>query len=198
AAPLHDSSGAVHGVMAVVAAIAERKKVEESARRLILEQAARAQAEAAQQRMSFLAEASRMLASSLEHEVTLERAGRLAVSCLADWCIIEVSGDELLPRWVAVACANPAHEALARDLERRCRSDPDRLRPLLAPQHAQQQAISDSVLADLSPDPAHRQDMRRLDFTSYLAIPLRAHERSLGAMLLLTAGASLHSGDIDV
>ncbi len=53
------------------------------------EKKARAEAEAAQQREAFLAEASAILASSLDYETTLQSVAQLCVPYLGDWCIID-------------------------------------------------------------------------------------------------------------
>ncbi len=52
------------------------------------ERAARANAEAAQARSAFLAEASTLLASSLDDRTTLGRLARLSVPAVADWCVV--------------------------------------------------------------------------------------------------------------
>jgi signal transduction histidine kinase len=54
------------------------------------ERAARAEAEAARQRATFLGEGSAILASSLEWDATLASIARLAVPSIADWCTVEV------------------------------------------------------------------------------------------------------------
>src|SRR5690606_1321376 len=51
----------------------ERRKAEETRVQLIREQAARAAAEAAQQRLAFLSEASAILTSSLDYQAMLQR-----------------------------------------------------------------------------------------------------------------------------
>jgi hypothetical protein len=61
------------------------------------EVAARMEAEAAEQRMRFLADASRLLAASLDRVSTLEAVGHLAVNHIADLCIIE-AGEEPFQR----------------------------------------------------------------------------------------------------
>ena len=65
------------------------------------QQQLRAAAEAAQQRLAFLAEASRILASSLEYARTLEHVAQLAVPRLADWCTIHVVEEDGSVRQVA-------------------------------------------------------------------------------------------------
>lgn len=68
----------------------ERKKMEEHTRRLIREQTARVQAEAAARRLAFLSEASRVLASSLDLETTFASIARLSVPVLCDYCTIDL------------------------------------------------------------------------------------------------------------
>jgi len=61
--------------------------------------------------MAFLAEAGRVLASSLDHEVTLDRLARLAVREMADFAIIDlVEGGEV--RRVAAAHRDPERQEL--------------------------------------------------------------------------------------
>jgi PAS domain-containing protein len=74
--------------------VTERRHAEESARRLIREQAARSAAEAAADRFRFLAEASRLLSTPLDYEETLRILGRLCVDQIADWAIIYVVDEQ--------------------------------------------------------------------------------------------------------
>jgi PAS domain S-box-containing protein len=54
----------------------------------------RAAAEEAERRSKFLAEASTLLASSLDYQTTLAQVARLAVPELADWCAVDMRGTE--------------------------------------------------------------------------------------------------------
>src|SRR5207237_7351233 len=74
--------------------ITERKRADAERMQLLTEQAARVQAEAAEQRVAFLAEASTRLASSLDYELTLRNVAELAVPTLADACIVDVLTEE--------------------------------------------------------------------------------------------------------
>ncbi len=67
------------------------------------EQAARAEAEARQERLGFLAEASNVLAASLDFEKTFENLAFLIVPRLADFCVIEIADEDGALQQVAVA-----------------------------------------------------------------------------------------------
>ena len=80
-------------------------------------QQAVAQAEAAQRRLTFLAEASTLLASSLDYEATLRTVARLAVPQLADFALVHlVEGGDL--RFVAAVHADPVYEAVLNEVAR--------------------------------------------------------------------------------
>ena len=65
------------------------KRQAEDRAEFIREQAARTQAELAEKRAAFLAEASRALAASLDYEETFRSVAALAVPTLADLCIVD-------------------------------------------------------------------------------------------------------------
>lgn len=50
----------------------------------------------------FLAEASEILAGSLDYETELERVARLIVPTLADWCAVDLLADGRLQRLVVI------------------------------------------------------------------------------------------------
>src|SRR5215216_2908884 len=76
------------------------------------EREARAEAEAGQVRLRFLAEASEVLSSSLEFEAALERVAELCVPTIADSCIVEVvQGDGSVERVAAAGTADAADGA---------------------------------------------------------------------------------------
>ena len=70
--------------------------------------AARRHAEAAGEQVSFLAEVSEVLASSLDYQATLSAAARLAVPRLADWCAVDIIDADGRLRRLAIAHADPA------------------------------------------------------------------------------------------
>src|SRR4051812_19191081 len=78
------------------------------------ERAARQDAERAHRRLSFLAEASTILASSLDYETTLRAVARLVVPHLADWCAVHIGGPEGDLERVALAHGELSVEELGR------------------------------------------------------------------------------------
>ena len=77
------------------------------------------EAEAAKNRLLFLAEASDLLATSLDYDTTLALVTRLAVPYLADYCSLDVveAGGSL--RYVMAAHVDPSKEHLVAELRRR-------------------------------------------------------------------------------
>ena len=96
-----------------------RRREGERAEVLLREQAARGEAERRARQSWLLAEASRMLTFSADHGPTLAGLARLAAGTLADWCVIDLVGEDGELRRLAVAHADPAREHLARVLQGR-------------------------------------------------------------------------------
>lgn len=174
--------------------ISERKWTEQERHRLSFqERMARAEAEEARQHMGFLAEASRLLASSLDHETLLCSLTRLAVPYLADGCVVDLLEDDQTVRRLAVA-ADPAEEALGRELFRRYPSDLNDNHPL---QRVLQTGkpiflpeITDEMWVSIARDEDHLRMARSLGLKSAIIVPLLAGERTLGAVSFLLTDSS--------
>jgi len=177
----------------------------------IVQQAAyaldRAQLHAAEQRarqnLDFLARGSELLAQSLDVETTLDRLAAFAVPRLADWCAVDLLSDGEINA-VAVAHADPAKVQLARELQRRHPADPDA--PVGAPavirsgESELHPELNEDLLAAAAPDDEALEIIRGLGLVSAMVVPLRARERTLGALTLVAAesGRRFTSDDLDV
>jgi PAS domain S-box-containing protein len=142
-------------------------------------------------RLAFLAEASELLASSLDYEVTLERVARIAVPRVADWCTVQVVENGALTR-VAVAHTDPAmvelaHEYLARYPEKP-REDRGLGRVLRTGEPEFVPAITEEILSAGIPDPEQRAILQRLGLTASIVVPLKSRGKMLGAIRLLASG----------
>ncbi len=92
--------------------ITEAKRAEEVTRHLLVAEAARALAEAAERRARFLSDASRVLGTSFDYHTAFAALTRLAVPVLADYCIVDMleNGSDLVR--LGVAHVDPAKEKL--------------------------------------------------------------------------------------
>ncbi len=149
----------------------------------------------AEDRQRFLAEASTMLASSLDVDETLSAVARLAVASVADWCSIALVADDGSIETVAVAHEDPERIALARRLEEQLPRDPEAPYGVAAvirtgePQVVSE--ITDELIAEVLHDrPELLEVIRGLGLRSSVVVPLVARERILGALTLVTAGES--------
>jgi len=84
-----------------------RRRAEAERLQLVREQSARAEAEAAQRRMAFLAEASEALAVSLDFETTLQSVADLVVPALAECCFVDILEANGTIRRIASATSGP-------------------------------------------------------------------------------------------
>jgi signal transduction histidine kinase len=185
----------------------EHSRTERERERLFdAERAARSEADKAHGRAAFLAEASRILASSLDYETTLQRVAELSVPPLGDWCFVAVLGlDGSVRRTVAGKDAGPAAAALLREARRftPCvETRPGIARVVLSGHTIVAQSITDAELAPEASssqlsmhDPEFLYVLRALGLRSYVCVPLVARDQVLGA---LTFGrAREHTPDAD-
>src|SRR3954463_7423613 len=86
------------------------KRQAEEREKLVLEQAARAEAEARQERFAFLADASNVLGGSLNYEETFCTLAALVVPRVADFCLVLAVEEDGRMRQAAVAHRDPAEE----------------------------------------------------------------------------------------
>jgi signal transduction histidine kinase len=155
----------------------------------------RARAERALQeserRMAFLAEASRVLAGSLDYEQTLRNVARLAVPEFADWCAVDVVlPDGGLGR-VAVEHSDAAMVALATQLHERY--PPAATDAVGAPNVVRTgraefvPEIPETLLAGIARDDEHLRMIRQLRLRSYIIVPLRTQHATVGALTVVYA-----------
>lgn len=153
---------------------------------LAREKQSRAQVEAAQQRAAFLAEASIVLASSLDYPTTLASVARLAVPQLADWCAVYMLEADGSIRLLAVTHVAPAKVEWAQELGRRYPPDPRAPHGvphvLRTGQSEIYSEVPEAVLTAYARDAEHLRLLRELGLKSYMIVPLKARTRMLGAL----------------
>ena len=168
--------------------ITARKDAEEAARRLAAEQAARRQAEAAEERAARLAEASRILASSLDYETTLSSVAAAVVPTLGDWCAVDILTEDGTTRRLASRHSDPAKVRWAEELGGRYRPHPDArvgVPNVLRTGKAEfYPTITDELLMQAATNEEHLEILRGIGFRSAIIVPLVARGRTLGAITL--------------
>jgi PAS domain S-box-containing protein len=150
------------------------------------------QERALRERMTFLAEASEILSSSLDYHLTLGELARLAVPGLADWCAIDMVGEDGEIERVAVAHQDPEKVRWARQLQDQYPPNPDD--PHGVPQVLRSgepeflptlpQELLDEAIGD---DEELRRIVEKLGLRSSICVPLVARGRTLGALTLIAA-----------
>jgi PAS domain S-box-containing protein len=182
--------------------ITDRRRTEELRSRLLeSERSARAEAEAARERAAYLAEASVILASSLDVRRTLTQVARLTVPRLADWCSVEMVEPDGSIRSVAVAHADPKKVALAREYRRRYPPDQSAdsgIGSVIRTGRSELlEDIPDEVLQERL-DPEQLEFARTLDVRSAMIVPLVAEGRSLGAISFASSESRRRFGQADL
>src|SRR5205085_1514649 len=156
----------------------------------------RAAAEAAEHRAQLLAEASTLLASSLDYETTLAQVAKLAVPDLADWCAVDMAGDNNSITRLAVAHTDPAKVAWANELQRRYPPDPNDEHGVPAVLRTGQSElytdIPDEMLVANARDEEQLRLMREKGFVSSMVVPLTVHGRTFGAIPFVTTESKRH------
>jgi PAS domain S-box-containing protein len=140
---------------------------------------------------SFMAEASRLLASSMDYGETLRQIARLAVPQIADWCAVDVLDERGELERVATHHADPAKLALIERLERD-------YRPALDEQSGVPEVIRTGqakIFTDIGPealagyarDAEHLELLRAIDASAAIIVPLAAPARTIGALTLVSS-----------
>jgi PAS domain S-box-containing protein len=141
-----------------------------------------------------LAEASILLASSLDYETTLARVARLALPQLADWCYVDIREADDSIRRVAAAHADPAKDALVRQL---LDYPPDPagehtvVQVLRTGQAAILSDVTDEHTVSNTRNAEHLRVVRALGgIRSFMTVPLTARGHTLGAITFLSSTAA--------
>ncbi len=146
----------------------------------------------------FLAEASAILAASLDYRITVAAVVRLAVPVLGDVCFLDEIGEDGEIRRLEVVFADPKLRDLA-----------DRVR-LLAPRPGSQSPqakvlesgkpllLAELADSDLQDTPEGGEMLRAAGLRSMIVVPLLARGQNLGALTFATAASGPHYSSLDL
>ncbi|MGB9183738.1 MAG: SpoIIE family protein phosphatase [Solirubrobacteraceae bacterium] len=171
AAPLLDAAGEVEATIMIIEDVTEQQRTARHAR--------------------FLAQASEVLASSLDYEETLKNVAELAVPGLVDWCAVDLFGEGGDRKPVALAHFDSERLKLAKQLRA---YEPEKLNPeqglglvFRTREPVLYSEIPDELLAQAAVDDRHLELLRAVGMRSVLIVPMSVGKKILGAMTLVSA-----------
>jgi two-component system phosphate regulon sensor histidine kinase PhoR len=172
--------------------IGERKRADEERERLLAaERDAAGRTVERQRRLDFVREAGHVLSSSTDYRSAIQRVAELAVRDYSDWCVVDVIEDGSPLERVAVARAELLSTKAA-----------------LAPDQAPEETVRRVVetggleivppLGEASNGRIKGAILEGVDARSAICVPLRAQERTLGALTLARSQAGETYGADDL
>ncbi|MEH2240525.1 hybrid sensor histidine kinase/response regulator [Nostoc sp.] len=181
--------------------ITKRKNLELEREQLFAnEQAARIAAQAAQKRSNFLAEASSVLASSLDYRTTLTSVAQLAVPTLADWCIVDVvENNSLVFSNPVIAASEAQKEALVRKLRQLypISVDADYGLPKVL-RTGEPELVTNILKSSFQKNAWNEEHLNLLEVKSYIVVPLLVRKRKLGTIVFASAQPGRHYTIVDL
>lgn len=178
--------------------ITDRKRAEEQAQRILVEQAARERAEAAARQSRLLAEVGAALDRSSRIEAALAEVARIIVAQAADLCVIDLLEGNTLRR-AAAAHSDPRKEAIVHE-----ELKPEHPTAAGSPEPAVVHVTDEESLhedrdwneASGVADNAHGGVLSRLGIRSKMSLPLYSPECGLGVMTLGSGSSDFDAADV--
>jgi PAS domain S-box-containing protein len=152
--------------------------------------------------LRFLAEASKMLGSSLDYRTTLASVAQLGVPEIADWCAVDMLTEDGGIEQLAVAHVDPEKAQWARELN--AANPPDPNAPTGVPNVLRTgrsefyQVLTDEMLVAAAKNDEELALIRRIGFSSAMTVPLRIQERAIGAITFVAAESGRHYTGADL
>ncbi|HTL44395.1 MAG TPA: ATP-binding protein [Vicinamibacterales bacterium] len=155
-----------------------------------------------EQQALFLARAAAALASSLDYGQTLKTLAQLAVPHIADWCAIDMLRHDGEAERLALAHIDPARVQLAEDFVQQypqSKDAPTGLWSVLRSGRSERMEHLTREMIDAAPIPdEHRHAIYALNITSYMIVPLRTRQGTVGAITFVSAESGRHYRDADL
>ncbi len=172
--------------------VTARRRAEEQSHSLVIEQAARAEAENSEKRAALLAEASRVLSASFDYQTTLAALVRLAVPAMADYCALDIIDGETFNR-IGEAHVDKSKTSLVNALASYPMSVLTTRHPVMRVITTGRPVLEVQVTPELIDasfvHEAQRQTVRALAPRSFICVPLRTSEKLLGVLTLATSSS---------
>ena len=156
----------------------------------------------AEETLRFLADASRILGSSLDYAQTLQTVAQLAVPFLADYCIVDLIEEDGSVRRLATAHVDPSKQPLLEEIKE--------YPPILDSNNfvaavlrtGRSELAPDTSNLDVSISSAGRSELMRIVHAlgpkSYLCVPLIVNDRVLGSILCVSTNEKRRYGESEL
>jgi signal transduction histidine kinase len=152
--------------------------------------------------LNYLAEASKILSSTLDYQKTLNTIASLAVPEIADWCAVDLLDSKGVIKHVVVAHKDPKKVKWAKEFQKRQPVDmnaptgvPNVLRTGKSEIYPE---ITDEMLVRLSKSKKDLEITRSLGFTSAMVVPLFSQNKPFGAITFVSTKISRHYNQADL
>jgi len=181
--------------------VTARRRAEEQAHSLALEQAARAEAEHSEKRAALLSEASRVLGASFDYQTTLAALVRLAVPAMADYCALDmIEGDDF--HRIGEAHVDKSKTGLVNELAKYPTSVLTARHPVMRVIATGRPVLEAEITTELIDasfvHEPQRQTVRALAPRSFICVPLATSEKLLGVLTLVTSSSGRRYDTADV
>ena len=182
AAPLLDAEDEVQATIMIIEDVTEQQRAARQAR--------------------FLAQASEVLASSLDYEETLKNVAELAVPGLVDWCAVDLFDEDGDRKPVALAHVDSERLKLAQELRA---YEPEKIDPeqglglvFRTRKAVLYSDLADELLVQAAVDERHLELLRAVGMRAALIVPMTVGKKVLGAMTLVSADSGRSLGQFDL
>jgi signal transduction histidine kinase/DNA-binding response OmpR family regulator len=149
----------------------------------------------AEEALRFLAEASTVLAGSLDYGSTIAQVARLAVDSVADWCVVDLRSPDGSLRRMAVTHSDPTLAELADEIRG---LDPETsfaaAQALAEGEHANEETFEGFLLGPQASSDEVRRWRRRLGGGSCASKVLLARGKAIGCVALATTSSGRRMG----
>ncbi len=189
--PIFGVDGKPEYLLGISEDITEAKQAENEHMRMIREQAALEERKKESQRVIFLAEASTVLASSLDYHRTLQQLAQLVVPALADWCTVTILKEDQSKERVAIVHRDPGKQALIEELSQYYPASSEEGtgigqvirtgKSLFTP------IVPGAYLVAAAKDARHLEIMRELRCDSCMVVPIITRGKVMGAISIVSA-----------
>ena len=195
-----DDEGAVGRILGVALDVTESERMETALRES--ESRLREEIEISRVRYAFLADAGKLLSSSLDLEATLAKVADLAVRELADWCVVSMADERGEIRQLRVAHRDPRKITTASELVHRY--PPRRDAPVGTPNVLRtgkpelHREVPPELLRKAAHDEEHLRLLHEAGIVSAMNVPILVDGKAIGAISFFAAESGRRFGEADL